>query len=273
VRRLVQHALAGVGFSALAVGAAVAGAGQPADGTTLAVPAPAVSVSTAPTTEPVSPAVAAERAARQTEQDRSAARERLTKTAVAQADKRSAALAAESRSISRQQAKIAADRKAAAAEKKAAAAREKAAAARARAEAEAEAAAAREAAAAAKAAAEQAERERRARVAAQGYEPGTTDPRDIAKQILQNKFGYGADQYRCFNDIIIRESNWDIDATNPSSGAYGIPQALPGSKMASVGDDWRTNPATQITWAIGYMNDRYGSPCSAWGFKSSHGWY
>jgi hypothetical protein len=106
-----------------------------------------------------------------------------------------------------------------------------------------------------------------------GYEPGTEDPREIAKQILQNKYDYGSDQYQCFDNIIIRESNWDIDATNPSSGAYGIPQALPGSKMASVGDDWRTNPATQISWAIDYMKDRYGSPCSAWGFKSSHGWY
>lgn len=113
----------------------------------------------------------------------------------------------------------------------------------------------------------------RARIKKLGYEPGTTDPRDIARQILKNKFGYGDADFRCFDDIIIRESNWDIDATNPSSGAYGIPQALPGSKMASVGSDWRTDPATQITWAIGYMNDRYGSPCSAWSFKSSHGWY
>jgi SLT domain-containing protein len=102
---------------------------------------------------------------------------------------------------------------------------------------------------------------------------GTTNPRAIAKQILKNKYDYGSSQYRCFNNIIIRESNWDINATNASSGAYGIPQALPGTKMASVGDDWRTNPATQITWAIEYMKDRYGSPCSAWGFKSSHGWY
>ena len=112
-----------------------------------------------------------------------------------------------------------------------------------------------------------------ARIKELGYEPGTSNPRDIAKQILKNKYGYGNDQYQCFNNIIIRESNWDINATNPSSGAYGIPQSLPGTKMASIGDDWRTNPATQITWGIEYMKDRYGSPCSAWGFKSSHGWY
>lgn len=118
-----------------------------------------------------------------------------------------------------------------------------------------------------------AEKARQKRIAALGYEPGTKDPRSIARQILKNKYGYGADQYACFNDIIMRESLWDIDATNPSSGAYGIPQALPGSKMATVAPDWRTNPATQIIWAVGYMKDRYGSPCGAWGFKSANGWY
>jgi hypothetical protein len=66
---------------------------------------------------------------------------------------------------------------------------------------------------------------------------------------------------------------WRVDATNPSSGAYGIPQALPGSKMATIASDWRTNPATQIIWGIEYMKDRYGSPCAAWSFKSANGWY
>jgi hypothetical protein len=118
------------------------------------------------------------------------------------------------------------------------------------------------------------ERAARARALAnRGYEPGVTDPKEIARQILKNKFGYGSGQFDCFNNIIMRESKWDINATNPSSGAYGIPQALPGSKMASEGSDWRTNPATQIIWGIKYMKDRYGSPCAAWGFKSSHGWY
>lgn len=126
-------------------------------------------------------------------------------------------------------------------------------------------------AAAKKAAAEAAERKRA--LANRGYLPGTTDPREIARQILKNKYGYGESGFDCFNNIIIRESMWDIDATNPSSGAYGIPQALPGSKMASAGSDWRTNPATQIVWAIGYMEDRYGSPCSAWTFKRANGWY
>ncbi len=118
-----------------------------------------------------------------------------------------------------------------------------------------------------------AEKKRKARIAKLGYEPGTTSPKAIAKQILKNKYGYGSDQFSCFDNIIMRESMWDINATNASSGAYGIPQALPGSKMATIASDWRTNPATQITWGIEYMKDRYGSPCGAWGFKSSHGWY
>ncbi len=127
------------------------------------------------------------------------------------------------------------------------------------------------AAAAKKAAEEKAARARA--LANRGYQPGVTDPREIARQILKNKFGYGSSQFDCFDNIIMRESRWDINATNPSSGAYGIPQALPGSKMASEGSDWRTNPATQITWGIKYMEDRYGSPCAAWSFKSAKGWY
>jgi len=63
-----------------------------------------------------------------------------------------------------------------------------------------------------------------------------------------------------------------VNAANPS-GAYGIPQALPGSKMASAGADWATNPATQITWGLGYITSRYGTPCGAWGQSQSAGWY
>ena len=127
------------------------------------------------------------------------------------------------------------------------------------------------AAAAKRAAEEKAARERALRN--RGYEPGVTDPKEIARQILNNKFGYGSSQFDCFNNIIMRESMWRINATNPRSGAYGIPQALPGSKMASEGSDGRTNPATQIIWGIKYMKDRYGSPCSAWSFKRANGWY
>jgi hypothetical protein len=69
------------------------------------------------------------------------------------------------------------------------------------------------------------------------------------------------------------ESGWNQFAENPSSGAYGIPQALPGSKMVSAGADWRTNPATQITWGLGYIRDRYGSPSAAWSFWQANNWY
>lgn len=83
----------------------------------------------------------------------------------------------------------------------------------------------------------------------------------------------GSQQYSCFNNIVIKESGWNHTATNPSSGAYGLMQALPGSKMASAGADWRTNPITQINWGISYMNGRYGSPCGAWNFWLNNHWY
>jgi hypothetical protein len=107
----------------------------------------------------------------------------------------------------------------------------------------------------------------------QGYDPTTTDPREIARQLMANTYGWGDAQFQCFDNIIMHESKWSITATNPTSGAYGIPQALPGSKMATAGADWKTNPATQITWALGYVKARYSTPCGAWSFKSAHGWY
>ncbi|MCY7287980.1 MAG: G5 domain-containing protein, partial [Cryobacterium sp.] len=70
-----------------------------------------------------------------------------------------------------------------------------------------------------------------------------------------------------------KESGWRVNAENSSSGAYGIPQALPGSKMATAGDDWQTNPATQIQWGLGYISGRYGTPCGAWAHSSDVGWY
>ncbi|MGP3967068.1 transglycosylase SLT domain-containing protein [Streptomyces sp. 6N223] len=82
-----------------------------------------------------------------------------------------------------------------------------------------------------------------------------------------------ADQFTCFSSIVDHESGWDHTATNPYSGAYGLMQALPGSKMASAGADWQTNPATQIEWGLMYMGDRYGSPCGAWEFWQANGWY
>ena len=83
-----------------------------------------------------------------------------------------------------------------------------------------------------------------------------------------------AAQFDCLNELWRRESGWRWNAQNRSgSGAYGIPQALPGSKMASAGADWRTNPITQVRWGLGYISGRYGSACAAWGHFKSHGWY
>ena len=86
-------------------------------------------------------------------------------------------------------------------------------------------------------------------------------------------YGWGDDQFSCIVSLWNRESGWNYQAYNRSSGAYGIPQALPGSKMASAGADWQTNPATQIAWGYGYIAGRYGSPCGAWGHSQSAGWY
>lgn len=80
-------------------------------------------------------------------------------------------------------------------------------------------------------------------------------------------------QFQCFSNIVDHESSWNYRAVNPSSGAYGLFQALPGSKMSSVGSDWQTNPATQIKWGLNYMNERYGSPCDAWSFWQANHWY
>ncbi|WP_043265863.1 transglycosylase SLT domain-containing protein [Streptomyces sp. CT34] len=82
-----------------------------------------------------------------------------------------------------------------------------------------------------------------------------------------------SDQFQCFSHIVSNESGWNYRATNSSSGAYGLVQALPGSKMSSAGSDWQTNPATQIKWGLNYMNDRYGSPCGAWSFWQANSWY
>jgi hypothetical protein len=98
------------------------------------------------------------------------------------------------------------------------------------------------------------------------------DPRDIAMALLP-EFGFSSDQFGCLDSLWTRESGWNPSAENASSGAYGIPQSLPGSKMASAGADWMTNPATQIEWGLGYIRDRYGSPCGAWGHSESYGWY
>jgi len=85
--------------------------------------------------------------------------------------------------------------------------------------------------------------------------------------------GWGEGEFNCLVSLWNKESGWNVSAQNPSSGAYGIPQALPGSKMASAGGDWQTNAATQIEWGLGYISGRYGTPCGAWGHSQSVGWY
>jgi hypothetical protein len=98
------------------------------------------------------------------------------------------------------------------------------------------------------------------------------DPRTIARALLA-EFGFSESQFGCLDSLWERESKWNVYADNPNSSAYGIPQALPGSKMASAGADWATNPVTQIRWGLGYIEDRYGSPCGAWSHSQSNGWY
>jgi len=86
-------------------------------------------------------------------------------------------------------------------------------------------------------------------------------------------YGWGDDQFGCLVSLWNKESGWNYQAHNSSSGAHGIPQALPGSKMASAGADWQTNAATQVAWGLGYISSRYGSPCGAWSHSQSTGWY
>jgi hypothetical protein len=94
------------------------------------------------------------------------------------------------------------------------------------------------------------------------------DPRSAARAMLSD-YGWSDDQWNCLDNLWERESNWDHTAQNPSSGAYGIPQSLPGSKMATAGDDWQTNPITQIEWGLDYIEERYGTPCGAWSHSES----
>ena len=100
----------------------------------------------------------------------------------------------------------------------------------------------------------------------------SADPKELARALMP-EYGLSPAEFGCLDNIWSQESGWNIHADNPSSSAYGIPQALPGSKMSSAGPDWANNAQTQIRWGLGYIRDRYGSACDAWGFKSGHGWY
>ena len=97
--------------------------------------------------------------------------------------------------------------------------------------------------------------------------------REVAKELMDEKYGWGEKQYACLDDLWIKESNWNYRASNKRTGAHGIPQALPATKMDSAGTDWRTNPVTQISWGLRYIEVRYETPCKAWAkFKRSN-WY
>ena len=94
----------------------------------------------------------------------------------------------------------------------------------------------------------------------------------VAEQML-SQFGWSPGQFGCLDPLWAQESGWQVTAENPGSGAYGIPQALPGSKMASAGADWETDAATQIRWGLTYIKSLYGSPCGAWSHEEADGWY
>ena len=111
-----------------------------------------------------------------------------------------------------------------------------------------------------------------ARAVTEREDLGQGDPRAVARALL-GEFGWSSSQFGCLDSLWTRESGWNVHADNPSSSAYGIPQALPGSKMASAGPDWADNAETQIRWGLGYIQDRYGSPCGAWAHSESNGWY
>ena len=97
-------------------------------------------------------------------------------------------------------------------------------------------------------------------------------PQQIAAAML-GSFGWSSGQFSCLDPLWEHESGWSVTAYNPGTGAYGIPQAMPGGKMASAGPDWQTDAATQIRWGLGYIKDTYGSPCGAWAHEEATGWY
>lgn len=137
--------------------------------------------------------------------------------------------------------------------------------------------AARQAAAAKARAAEQAaaeaEAERRRQAAVeQASRDAQRDPRGVARMLVAER-GWSGEQFSCLDQLWTKESGWKYTADNPTSSAYGIPQALPGSKMSSFGADWRTNPVTQIKWGLDYIDRVYGSPCAAWAKSRSSNWY
>lgn len=106
-----------------------------------------------------------------------------------------------------------------------------------------------------------------------GKEVGPRTSKLYAKKKMAKKYGWKDVQVRCLYYLWGKESAWNHKAKNPHSSAYGIPQALPGDKMASAGKDWRTNPETQIDWGLAYIKSRYGTPCGAVDHFDTHNWY
>jgi hypothetical protein len=133
-------------------------------------------------------------------------------------------------------------------------------------------------AAARRAAAQRAAAQQSAAQQAASQQTATTVPaapgsaQNIAAGMLAS-FGWSSSQFSCLQPLWAGESGWSVSASNPSTGAYGIPQALPGSKMASAGPDWQANAGTQIRWGLGYIKGTYGSPCAAWSHEQATGWY
>ncbi len=106
--------------------------------------------------------------------------------------------------------------------------------------------------------------------------PPPAAPSGSAQRIaaaMLGSFGWSASEFACLDPLWAHESGWSTTADNAGTGAYGIPQALPGAKMASAGPDWQTDAATQIKWGLGYIKDTYGSPCAAWAHEQETGWY
>ena len=94
-----------------------------------------------------------------------------------------------------------------------------------------------------------------------------------ASALAASKYGWGADQFQCLDNLWTKESGWNYQAVNANGGATGIPQALPGSKMATIAADWRTNATTQITWGLQYISASYGTPCAAWAHSQASNFY
>ncbi|MGJ9423542.1 lytic transglycosylase domain-containing protein [Aeromicrobium sp. CF3.5] len=129
-----------------------------------------------------------------------------------------------------------------------------------------------QAAAEKKKAAEQQKKDDAAAAEKQKIEEARSNPKAVARQLMP-EYGFDASQFSCLDSLWAGESDWDYTATNPSSGAYGIPQSLPATKMATAGDDWQTNPITQIRWGLQYISEAYGTPCAANTFKAGNNFY